>query len=212
MEERWVLSCLWEDGLYSSGASPGELIVSDRERVWRTRTVQREPIDHGPEDAHEMIHKTPWTEADEDEVQGETEKLVTEMTEAEKEAEKRGRGQDLAQPFGLWAWLHGDCPGCRAAMGRTTGRRPELASRRGTQHEKDRGVFGEEGGGVGRQEVGFADMVLRALAMMRRTPAWTSTAKESENEEGGVEQGEDRDSSLAWRGKLSMEASARAKP
>ena len=60
----------------------GELIVSDRERVWRTRTMQREPIeDHWPEDAHEMIHKTPLTEADEVEVQGETEKLVTEMTE-----------------------------------------------------------------------------------------------------------------------------------
>ena len=65
----------------------GELVVSDRAGVWRTRTVQKKPIeDRWPEDAHEMIQKTPWTDADD--VQGETEKLVTEMTEAEKEAER----------------------------------------------------------------------------------------------------------------------------
>ena len=46
----------------------GELIVSDREGVWRTRTVQRKPIeDRLLENAHEMIQKTPWIDADEDE-------------------------------------------------------------------------------------------------------------------------------------------------
>ena len=92
------LSCLWEDGLYLGiRGQSGELIVSDREGVWRTRTVQRKPIeDRWPEDAYEMIQKTPWADAEKDEMQGETEKLVTEMTEAEKEAEKQGRarGQD----------------------------------------------------------------------------------------------------------------------
>ena len=58
--------------------------------MWRTRTVQRKPIeDRWPEDAYERIQKTPWTDAEEDEMQGETEKLVTKMTEAEKEAEKQ---------------------------------------------------------------------------------------------------------------------------
>ena len=51
------LSCLWEDGLYLGiRGQSGELIVSDREGVWRTRMVQRKPIeDCWPEDAYEMI-------------------------------------------------------------------------------------------------------------------------------------------------------------
>ena len=98
---------------------------SDRERVWRTRAVQREMIeDHWPEDFHEMIHKTPWTKADEDEVPGETEKLVTEMTEAEKEVEKQFQLEDnfLARFYIRKVDLekHGhttNCPGCRGKRG-----------------------------------------------------------------------------------------------
>ena len=40
------LSCLWEDGLYLGiRGQSGELIVSDKEGVWRTRTVQWKPIE-----------------------------------------------------------------------------------------------------------------------------------------------------------------------
>ena len=90
------LSCFWEDGLYLGiRGQHGELVVSDRAGVWRTWTVQKKPIeDRWPEDANEMIQKTPWTDADEDDVQGGTEKLVTEMTEAEKEAQRQVEFED----------------------------------------------------------------------------------------------------------------------
>ena len=123
------LSCLWEDGLYVGiRGQSGELIVSDREGVWRTRTVQRKPIeDRWPEGAYEMIQTTPWTDAEEDEMQAETEKFVTEMTEAEKEAEKQVELEDKIparfyirkvdlEKNGYTA----NCPECRAALRGTT--------------------------------------------------------------------------------------------
>ena len=124
------LSCLWEDdGLYLGiRGQSGELIVSDREGVWRTRTVQRKPIeDRWPEDAYEVILRTPLTDAEEDEMQGETEKLVTEMTEAENEAEKQIELEDKI-PARFYIRKvdlekHGftpNCLGCRAALRETT--------------------------------------------------------------------------------------------
>ena len=105
----------------------GELIVSDREGVWRTRTVQRKPIeDRWLEDAQ----KTWWADAEEDEAQGEAEKLVTEVTEAEKEAEKQVEfGDKILVRFHtrkLDLGKQGDtasCPGCRAALRGTTKQR-----------------------------------------------------------------------------------------
>ena len=120
-------SCLWEDGLYLGiHVQSGELIVSDREGVWRTRTVQRKPIeDRWPEDAHETSQKTPWTDAEEDEMQGETEKLVTEMTEAETEKQIELEDKIPARFYirNVHLEKHGftaNCPGCRAALRRTT--------------------------------------------------------------------------------------------
>ena len=90
--------------------------------------MQRKPIeDRWPEDAYEMIQKTPWTDAEEDEMQGETEKLVTEMTELKKEAEKQVELEDKIparfyirkvdlEKHGFTA----NCPGCRAALLGTT--------------------------------------------------------------------------------------------
>ena len=74
-----------------------------------------------------MIQKTPWTDAEEDEMQGETEKLVTEMTVAEKEAEKQIELEDKIparfyirkvdlEKHGFTA----NCPGCRTALQETT--------------------------------------------------------------------------------------------
>ena len=65
------------------------------------------------------------------------------------------------------------------------------------EHEEDRGVCGKEGGGRASRSGGL-DSRTRICsskspsvtkAMMRRTAARTSTAKESENEEGGDEHG-----------------------
>ena len=80
-----------------------------------------------------MIQKTPWTDAEEDEMQGETEKLVTEMTEAEKEAEKQVELEDKIparfyirkvdfEKHGFTA----SCPGSGRRC-RSTRRRAELA-------------------------------------------------------------------------------------
>ena len=87
------------------------------------------------EDAHEMIHKTPWTEADEDEVQGETE-LVTEMTEAEKEAERQFELEDkILARFYIRkvdlekAWLHGELSRVQGGDGGEEGRRPSRSTR-----------------------------------------------------------------------------------
>ena len=112
----------------------GELIGSDREGVWRTRMVQRKPIeDRWLEDAYEMVEKTPWTDAEEDEMQGETEKLVTEMTEAEKEAEKQVELEDKI-PARFYIRKvdlekHGYTANCPGA-GRRCGERPSRSARR----------------------------------------------------------------------------------
>ena len=90
--------------------------------------MRRKPIeDRWPEDAYEMIQKTPWTDAEEDETQGETEELVTEMTDAEKEAEKQIELEDKIPALFYIRKVdlekHGftaNFPGCRAALRVTT--------------------------------------------------------------------------------------------
>ena len=74
-----------------------------------------------------MIQKTPWTDAEEDEMQGETEKLVTEMTVAEEEAEKQIELEDKIPARFYTSKVdlekHGftaNCLGCRAALRETT--------------------------------------------------------------------------------------------
>ena len=41
------MTCLWEDGVHLGvrGAS-GEIIVGDKNCVWKTRSVQRKPLSH----------------------------------------------------------------------------------------------------------------------------------------------------------------------
>ena len=122
------LSCLWEDGVYLGiRGQSGEIVVSDAKGVWRTRTVQRKPIeDRWQETGHEMIRKAPWTE-DEDKDPDEAEKLVTEMTDKEKEAEKQFEPEDkIPARFYIRKGdleKHGytaNCPGCKAALRGTT--------------------------------------------------------------------------------------------
>ena len=119
------LSCMWEDGVYLGiRGSSGELVVSDSKGVWRTRTVQRKPIEERwREDGHEMIKKVPWTD-DENPQAEEAEKIeVTRMTEEEKDAEMQAEVPDRI-PYRFHIKKadlekHGystKCPGCRSIL------------------------------------------------------------------------------------------------
>ena len=119
------LSCLWEDGIYLGiRGSSGELVVSDLKGVWKTRTVQRKPIeDRWKEDGHEMIKQTPWAESEERPQEEAGKMEVTKMTEEEKEAEKQA---EVANRFPTRFHIrkadlekHGysmGCPGCKAIL------------------------------------------------------------------------------------------------
>ena len=131
------LSCLWEDGVYLGvRGQSGELIVSDQKGVWKTRTVQRKPFeDRWPGTGHEMIIKVPWAE-EEGEKADETEKLVTEMTEGEKEAEKHVEPEDKVPARFYIRKMdlekHGytaNCPGCKAVLRGTTKQKHSEACR-----------------------------------------------------------------------------------
>ena len=56
------LSCLWEDGIYPGiRGSSGEVVVADFKGVWRTRTVQRKPMeDRWRPEGIEMARWAPW--------------------------------------------------------------------------------------------------------------------------------------------------------
>ena len=59
---------MWEDGVYLGvKAKSGELIVGDKKGVWKTRTIQRKPMEERwmPE-AAEMVVGVPWRTNDED--------------------------------------------------------------------------------------------------------------------------------------------------
>ena len=76
---------------------------------------------------------TPWTDADKDEVQGETEKLVTEMTEAEKESEMQVEFEDkgrLGQKMATRRIVPRARRRCGGRQRKSTQRRAELASLR----------------------------------------------------------------------------------
>ena len=39
------LTCMWEDGVYLGiRGTSGEIIIGDKKGVWKTRTVQRKPV------------------------------------------------------------------------------------------------------------------------------------------------------------------------
>ena len=57
------MSCLWEDGVYLGvrGAS-GEIVVGDKNGVWKTRSVQRKPLSQRWAEGvvEEMVKHVPW--------------------------------------------------------------------------------------------------------------------------------------------------------
>ena len=143
-------------------------------------------------------------------MQGETEKLVTEMTEAEKEAEKQIEPEDkIPAKFHIRKVdleKHGftaNCPGCRAALRGTTKQKHTETCRarlfeatadddrvvRSTKRIEEYVARKAEEQDVKKRRLReLGEAVRRAFrgtnAMMRRTAACTSTAKESENERG----------------------------
>ena len=124
------LTCMWEDGVYLGiRGTSGEIIIGDKKGVWKTRTVQRKPVqDTWAKDSADMIVGVPWrtSEADSnaDGEQLEVIKLSDEHVASEREVMKepvprrfRIDKEDLID-HGYTA----KCPGCRAAL---TGARPQ---------------------------------------------------------------------------------------
>ena len=62
------LSCMWEDGIYLGvKGTTGEIIVGTTKGIWRTRTLQRRPIeDRWSADAMAMVGGVPWRTSEED--------------------------------------------------------------------------------------------------------------------------------------------------
>ena len=120
------MTCLWEDGVYLGvrGAS-GEIIVGDKNGVWKTRSVQRKPLSQRwAEGALEVVEHVPWRVSDNDpNVDGEKlvfEDLGRQMLEPEVTKEKEAvfvphrimiKKEDL-EKYGYSA----GCPGCKAIM------------------------------------------------------------------------------------------------
>ena len=85
------LTCMWEDGVYLGvrGRS-GEIIVGDKKGVWKTRTVQRKPVqDRWTQESASMVVGVPWrTSEDDGNADGEkleVMKLPEELIKAERE-------------------------------------------------------------------------------------------------------------------------------
>ena len=120
------MTCLWEDGVYlgCEGAS-GEIIVGDKNGVWKTRSVQRKPLSQRwAEGALEVVKHVPWRVSDNDpNVDGEklvVEDLGRQMLEPEVAKEKEVvfvphrimiKKKDL-EKYGYSA----GCPGCKAIL------------------------------------------------------------------------------------------------
>ena len=120
-------TCLWEDGVYLGlRGSSGELIVGDEKGVWRTRTIQRKPVQtRWGQQEIEKVRWVPWAKNEDDpEIDGEKME-VTRMTRREVEEEKK---PDVKAPMRFQIKKedldkHGftsRCWGCRAMMKGTT--------------------------------------------------------------------------------------------
>ena len=129
------MSCMWEDGVYLGlKSTTGETIVGTTSGVWKTRSVQRRPMDERwKAEALSMIGGVPWRVRDDDpNVDGEkldceaTEPVV--MKQAEENAELGGflENEQVVRTFGIKGRdfeKHGytkACPGCLSILRGTT--------------------------------------------------------------------------------------------
>jgi hypothetical protein len=136
------LTCLWEDGVYLGikGGS-GEIIIGNLEGVWKSRTIQRKPIeDRWPEASAAMVIGVPWrvNEADPD-VDGERLEVLR-LPEADVAREREKADTNVPNRFFITKKdleTHGyshRCPGCTAVLrgtarqGHSEGCRQRLAA------------------------------------------------------------------------------------
>ena len=112
------LTCMWDDGIYLGiKGTTGEMIVGDKNGVWRTRTVRRKTLpERWTRENLEMVGGVPWI----DEQDGEGLKL--EVTIMNKDCRERVRGEAEGEAVPRRMFIrkqdvdeHGytvRCPGC----------------------------------------------------------------------------------------------------
>ena len=127
------LAVLWEDGIYLGvKGTTGESIIGAGEGIYRTRTIQRKPLDdRWREDLIKKIKGVPWRKSDNDpEVDGEAMKSRPLSEEEQRIIDNRNREQEelrgAPKRFAITVedlQKHGvaeGCSGCRSAFtGRT---------------------------------------------------------------------------------------------
>ena len=118
------LSSSWEHGVYLGvRGKSGEIIVTNGEGVWKTRTIQRKPADERwlPSSA-ELVKMSPWSKKDEQD-KGNDIPVAIKMREDEAEIEKQVPGRE-AVPRNFYISAkdlkeHGfsaKCPGCLSIL------------------------------------------------------------------------------------------------
>jgi hypothetical protein len=113
------LSCMWDDGIYLGvKGTTGEMIVGNKEGVWRTRTVRRKTLqERWTRENLEMIGGVPWQMGEQ-----EGEDLKMEITIMDKDYKEKMAGETEAERVPRRMFIrkedvevHGytvRCPGC----------------------------------------------------------------------------------------------------
>ena len=163
------MSCMWEDGVYLGvKATTGEIIIGTEKGVWKTRSVQRRPLDErwGPESA-KMIGGIPWR-VNESDPNVDGEKMEWQVTEAKGELmmeDEKPILDEMVVPRAFSIKVsdfqqHGytkNCPGCKALLKATTRQRHSL----GCRNRMEEALSGDER--ITRAKKRRAEFVDRAL-------------------------------------------------
>ena len=120
------VSVMWNDGVFLGiKGKTGEYIVGDAKGVWKTRTLQRKPLEERwPSSNAELIRWTPWRLSEED-ASMDGEKLEVIRVEPRFEGEEREpgvefgtvprRGKIMRKDLEEHGYTAG-CEGCKAAL------------------------------------------------------------------------------------------------
>jgi hypothetical protein len=139
------LSCMWDDGIYLGvKGTTGEMIVGNKEGVWRTRTVRRKTLqERRTRDNLEMVGGVPWQMG---EKEGEDLKLEVTIMDKDYKEKMRGEAEGERVPRRMFIKKedveeHGytvRCPGCVSILRGTARQEHSMECRR--RLEKELGV------------------------------------------------------------------------
>lgn len=195
------LSVMWNDGVFLGiKGKTGEYIVGDAKGVWKTRTLQRKPLEERwPSSNAELIRWTPWRLSEED-AKMDGEKLEVIRVEPRFEGEEREpgvefgtvprRGKIMRKDLEEHGYTAG-CEGCKAALaGKQARAHSEKCRKRFEEILKDEPRMK---GAVERQNIFLAKVVeeedkARREAMRREEGASSGSGITEEERKRGLEE------------------------